>query len=235
MGKKDIKIYGDSISTCWRFQKEGYEVYYNKERAEYNQLKSERDFWWWPVAEQLAMKDGSIAKIENHSYSGSTVKGSEFPSGASDQRIRRMSNPYFECAFILIYMGFNDFGHRVPVYPVPGEEDFYSAYVAMLRKMKELFPEAHILPATLLMTKSDVHPQWKFPEEERFKEYNKAISDAAAACGCTLVDLTKARVPGMKSEVRLNTMDRYHSHPDVEGHDLLAYCWIDQLKKQHIL
>lgn len=222
MGKKKIDIYGDSISTHFRFQKEGYKVYYDKQTAEENYIYSYRDCWWWPVSERLAMKYGSIAKIENHSYSGSFVSGSEFPAGASDQRIRGIINPYYESAFILIYMGLNDFGYRVHL------DDFYRSYCAMLQKMKELFPEAQILPATLLMTESVMHPQWRFPQEERFEEYNEKIRDASAACGCTLMDLAK-------SGVRLPTIDRNHSHPTREGHRRLKECWIDQLKEADIL
>lgn len=226
--KESIKIHGDSISTHWEFQKKGYPVYYDEWTAEKNGLMSYRDCWWWPVSVQLAMKNITIAKIENYSYSGSFVTGSEFPSGASDQRIREMKNPYFDCAFILIYMGFNDFGRRVPVWPEPGKEDFYSAYVKMLQKMKEQFPRAQILPATLLMTESDIHPRWRFPDEDRFYEFNKAIRTASLICDCTLVDLAA-------TGVRLPAIDRDHTHPDVTGHCLLAQCWIDQLKKKHVL
>ena len=228
--QEEIVIYSDSIGTHWNFKKDGYLVYYDKQTAERNGIMSERDCWGWMVANQLAKKDGMIAKIENHSYSGSFVTGSDFPSGASDQRILAMRNPHYRIAYILIYMGFNDFGYKVPVWPfdAPGQEVFYSSYCYMLRKMKEQFPEAQILPATLLMTESDIHPQWKFPEEDRFNKYNKAIRHAAAACGCTLVDLAE-------TGVRLSTMVRDHSHPDVVGQYQLGECWIRQLKSAHVL
>lgn len=97
---KYISIMGDSISTFYGFNPEGYSVFYDEYNAERNSLTSVNDTWWVKVSRFFR------AHISvNNSYSGSTVYDTEFPSASSPERTSYLHRKHKYPDIILIYIG----------------------------------------------------------------------------------------------------------------------------------
>lgn len=213
-----ISILGDSISTYIGYNPYGYAVYYKDDRLYDNDIASVNDTWWKQVIDALG---GELCV--NNSYSGSCVAGSFESSACSKERCSNLhdeTNP----DIILIYMGTNDRGFEVEI-GMNGPQNihkFCGAYRTMLRQIKNNYPLAKIICATLLMGfKQDMQnlAYDRFMRED--ERYNDAIRLAVKEEGCLLVDLAL-------SGERYETLD--YCHPTKNGHSTMAKLWVTSLK-----
>lgn len=217
-----VSILGDSISTYEGYNPEGYSVYYDKEMQELNQLHSVYDTWWARVNQALR-----AFLCVNNSYSGSMVCGKAFPAGGSDERLRNLRTSEYTPDYILIYLGFNDFGNGIKVHRTDKRSDQYhesdcfeEAYDNMIKTIRSLYPDAAIICGTLMRTKLKGRNDWIFPEKfagVELEEYNEAIRAITQKNHCYLADLA---IAGESYE----TLDG--SHPTAQGHAAIACAWI---------
>lgn len=213
-----ISILGDSISTYVGYGPHGYPVYYRDDRLYDNEIESVDDTWWKQVIDALG---GELCV--NNSYSGSCVAGAFEASGCSKVRC---SNLHDESSpdIILIYMGTNDRGFEVEIgMGAPCDiKKFFGAYRTMLRQIKNKYPSAKIVCATLLMgyMKDDQSLSHdRFIRED--SRYNEAIRLAVKEEDCLLADLAL-------SGGRYETLD--YCHPTKKGHSTIAKLWLENLK-----
>lgn len=226
-----ISIVGDSISTYAGYNPEGYAVFYDKEMQERNFLNSVYDTWWAKVNQAL---DAYLCV--NNSYSGSRVSGAGFPAASCEERLKNLQTNMYQPDIILIYIGFNDFGHGVKVVrkgiKPPGRKDiqiFSDAYEHMLVRIRRLHPKATIVCGTLLRTKIRNHDEWIFPESYagvNFEDYNVAIRKICKKQKCCLADIASLNIP-------YETLDG--SHPTNNGHVTIAHAWITRLGELGII
>lgn len=209
-----ISILGDSISTYVGYNPYGYHVYYRDDRLYDNDILSVNDTWWKQVIDAIG---GELCV--NNSYSGSYVAGGYESSACSKERCSNLhgeSNP----DIILIYMGTNDRGFEVEI-GIDNPQDtkkFYGAYRTMLRQIKNNYPSAKIICATLLsgyLKDSQNLAYDRFMREDA--RYNEAIRLAVKEEGCLLADLA------LTGE-RYETLD--YCHPTKTGHKKIANLWI---------
>lgn len=219
-----VSIVGDSISTYAGYNPKGYAVYYDDEIRRKNHLNSVYDTWWAKVNQAL----GAYLCV-NNSYSGSRVTGNSFPAASCDERLSHLHTSMHRPDIILIYMGFNDFGHGVNVaqrVPVRKNMLFFSdAYKHMLSRIRQLYPDALIVCGTLMRTKIKGCEDWIFPESyagTRFDDYNEAIRKVCKKERCCLADIASFNIP-------YETLDG--THPTNEGHITLAHAWIRCLRE----
>ena len=159
----------------------------------------------------------------NNSYSGSCVAGAFETSACSKERC---SNLHAESKpdIILIYMGTNDRGFEVGIgMDAPMDKlKFYGAYRTMLRQIKNNYPTAKVVCATLLMgyLKNRQNLAYdRFMREDT--RYNDAIRLAVKEEKCLLADLAL-------SGERYETLD--YCHPTKNGHLTMARLWLESLK-----
>ena len=217
-----VSIMGDSISTFDGYNPPHYAVFYDKEKQTLHGLTSVYDTWWAKVNQAL-----QACLCVNNSYSGSKVSGKRFPAGDSDERIRCLSAKDSSPDYILIYLGFNDFGNGIiPVRSGSGassinsRESFAEAYDNMLKSIKACYPAAIIVCGTLMRTKIKGYPGWRFPEDYagfKLEDYNEIIRAVTRMNGCCLADVAR------KGEA-YETLDG--SHPTAQGHRAIAAAWI---------
>ena len=225
-----VSIVGDSISTYEGFVPDGYSVFYDSDMQRRNGLQSVYDTWWAKVNQAL-----HAYLCVNNSYSGSKVAGERFPAASSQQRTQAL---HTECCLpdiILIYIGFNDFGNGVPIYPKEKGKQFRNdplyfmdAYSKMLSGIKHSYPGAKIVCATLARPVI-AHSKWAFPEYYAgisFEEYNRAIRKACRKEGCCLADIGAMNIC-------YETLDG--AHPTKEGHKTLYLAWLACLSNLGIL
>lgn len=213
-----ISILGDSISTYVGYNKYGYSVYYKDDRLYDNDITSVDDTWWKQVIDSIG---GELCI--NNSYSGSCVAGAFETSACSKERCSNLhaeGNP----DIILIYMGTNDRGFEVGIgMDAPMDKlKFYGAYRTMLRQIKNNYPSAKIVCATLLMgyLKDSQNLAYdRFMREDT--RYNGAIRLAVKEEGCLLADIALA-------DERYETLD--YCHPTKKGHKEITRLWLAELK-----
>lgn len=220
-----VSILGDSVSTFEGYNPPGYAVFYDKEMQEQNGLKTVYDTWWAMVNQAL-----HAYLCVNNAYSGSRVSGKTFPAGESDERLCNLRTKEYIPDYILIYLGFNDFGNGVRTarskrftFGKKEPESFYDAYSNMLKSVKAYYPEAKIVCGTLMRTGIKVRSDWVFPEYfagTGLESYNEVIRTLAKRYKCYLADLS------MKGN-RYETLDG--SHPTAKGHITIARAWIECL------
>ena len=209
-----VSVLGDSISTYEGYIPPNYKVYYDEDRQKINGLTSVYDTWWAKVNQYL-----KAYLCVNNSFSGSKVSG-EFPGASSEKRASALHKMEHYPDVILVYMGTNDFGFGVPL------ETFAKDYRKMLERLRENYPTARILCATIARSYMKENPDWKFHEMyggTALEEYNQAIRDAVnERDDIVLMDLPEE---GMRYE----TLDG--THPTRRGHEELAQMWIGCLEK----
>lgn len=223
-----ISILGDSVSTYEGYNPPGYAVFYDSEACARNGLVSVMDTWW---AKVIRAVNGELCV--NASYSGSRVSGAAFPSACSAERSAALHTQHCVPDLILCYIGFNDFGNGIPVkrplFSRQDRRDFFSdAYRLMVSGIKQTYPGACIVCATLLRTYLRHQAKWCFPERFMavpFDDYNDAIRDVCRKERVLVADLDAAGV-------RYETLDG--SHPTVNGHDTLAQAWLEALRNKGI-
>jgi len=222
-----VSIIGDSISTFRGYNPEGYAVFYDEEMQRANGLKSVYDTWWAKVNQQL-----HAYLCVNNSYSGSRVSGKGFPAAFSEKRISELSSGEYSPDVILIYIGFNDFANGVESEyggtHIPWRRDtayFDEAYTAMISNIKDKYPWAKIVCATLARTKIKGCRKWVFNEYwggVNFERYNSAIRFACKMENCYLADIGAL-------DIRYETLDG--GHPTAAGHETLYKAWMKCINK----
>lgn len=207
---KTISILGDSISTY-----EGYTlspgVFYDRFIQKVSGVKSVEDTWWMQVIRSLDARLGI-----NDSFSGSTVYGNLSISAGSENRLKSLGKNGIPDV-ILVYMGTNDWGS----YVMP--DDFRTSYLRMLKRMKELYPEAEVYLATLLrgMSPEDGAPDFMDVDGCLSQNiYTDVIKQCAREYQMNVVDLAKYGV-------EYETIDGVH--PDVRGMKTIAGLWKKEL------
>lgn len=203
---RTFSVYGDSISTFEGITPEGWNVFYAGEQLDATGVKRPEDTWWGQVIGHFG---GQL--LGNAAWSGCVVEGTDFPVGASRERIERIAPEGAAPDDILVHIGINDYGWGsgyaqicaatpsappaaaaacpdhgkvVGMAPEGTVANFEESYARMLSTMHEMWPEARIWVSTLLpgRVKGSANPT--FPRHFRgicVDEYNKAIVKAAAA------------------------------------------------------
>lgn len=212
-----ISIIGDSISTYVGYNPYGYPVYYRDDKLYDNEIDSVNDTWWKQVINTLG---GELCV--NNSYSGSCVAGVFESSACSKERCSCLHGETYP-DIILIYVGTNDRGFEVEIgidAPLDTQK-FYGAYRSMLKKIKNNYPSAKIVCATLLMGfKKDMENLLydRFMRDD--SRYSEAIRAAVKEGDCLLADLAL-------SGERYETLD--YCHPTKTGHSTIARLWLKSL------
>lgn len=211
MAAENISVLGDSIST---FQ--GYSpvsgFYYGPAFGDVTGVGRAEDCWWMQV---IQASGGEL--LCNDSWAGSTVsvQGGVMPA-CSVSRLRRLSKDGVMPDSILIYTGLNDVDRRVP------PEAFGADYDQMLRRLRELYPQAQVTCGTLLAGYLGASPFQQFAFfQQRLEPYNQAIRGAVEAHGCRLADMA-----ALGKEYA--SMDGLH--PNGEGMRQLAELWLESVK-----
>ena len=218
--KRMISVLGDSISTYYGYNPEGYSVYYTPIVQAKNGLRSVKDTWWSKVIEEL---QGDLCV--NNSYSGSKASGNDFPSASCEERISGLKTGIQGPNLILVYIGYNDWGYGVPVKEKKNVDSFEEGYKRILKYLKDLYPSSRIICGTLMRTSLKENPAWRFPEEYAsipFSKYNEVIRRLCRDENVELADLEKANT-------RYETLDGFH--PTALGHRQIAEAWIKCCKK----
>lgn len=217
-----VTIVGDSISTYEGYNPQGYSVFYNEEMQKENGLKSVYDTWWAQVNQAL---HGLLCV--NNSYSGSKVSGKDFTAAVSEHRMNMLKTQEFSPDYILIYIGFNDFGNGVQVSKSKtaisqslDDSVFEDAYDLMLQKIISRNPMAKIICGTIMRTKIRGKENWEFPEYYAgigLEHYNNVIRRVVEKNNCMIADVSRL-------SMRYETLDGVH--PTVNGHKIIADAWI---------
>lgn len=215
-----VSIMGDSISTYKGFQPQGYSVFYDDSNLFRNGMTSVYDTWWAKVNQFL-----QAWLCVNNSFSGSRVTGGCFPSADCDERTALLHTDLCSPDWILIYMGFNDFGNGIPITSDRSDSpSFFASYYNMLMKIRKHYPRSRIVCGTLMEASLRDYDSWKFPQKWAgisICEYNAAIKIAAQLSGAAVADLASLHM-------RYETLDG--THPTKAGHDTMAQAWIRCLK-----
>lgn len=226
-----VSILGDSISTFEGYHPVGCAVFYDRTMQAKNGLRSVYDTWWAKVNQAL-----HAYLCVNNSYSGSKVSGADFPAASSAQRTGKLHTAKYAPDLILIYIGFNDFANGVKIregglgrFLKSDPRCFEDAYRKMVSGIKQNYPKATIVCATLMRTKIRGAQQWVFPETHAgvpFESYNDSIRRICRRENCCLADLAAL-------DLRYETLDG--THPTAQGHAVLSQAWIRCLSEQGLL
>lgn len=226
-----FSILGDSISTYYGYNPDGFSVFYDVPCCQRNGLQTVNDTWWMQVINHY----NGILGI-NNSYSGSRVSGKTFPSANQENRLLYLkSENETSPDYILIYLGFNDFGAGVHINPNRMSfhktvDYFGKAYNVFLQRLKKLFPESVIICGTLMRTYIGSKSEWVFPDYHNghtpFDRYNDVIADTCRRNAVCLADLSKL-------SIKYETQDG--SHPTVTGHKEIAGAWILSLDELGVI
>lgn len=133
---------------------------------------------------------------------------------------------------VLIYIGVNDFGFAVPCdrkyAESPDEPTFRDAYLTMVKRIQNNYPEARIVCATILTPRMVQDSSWSFDEKwsdhTPLSEFNARIRSAAAETNVFLADLANRA-----GDMRYDTLDGLH--PNKEGHRQIASLWESELRR----
>jgi len=208
---KFFSVLGDSVSTFAGYSQPEEAVFYDWSRKREAGIFSPEDTWWGQAIQALG---GQL--LVNHSISGSTVcrlPEYEIQSyGCSDSRTAALGFGRLHPDVILVFLGINDWGHRVPLHPAgQGNESVFSvAYDRMLKKLRRNYPKAKIFCLTLPPNLPKPAPS--FPSID---EYSRVILSCAAAQGCRAIQLPPCE-----------TMDGYH--PNAAGMAAIADAVVSQ-------
>lgn len=189
-GKK-IAIIGDSISTYYSIIPSWFRFFYPYPSGDiYDYYQT----WWMGVINRLG---GSM--FMNNSYSGSFVSDGSSSASTSDGRLAELVINGEKPDVIIIFMGTNDIGSGVASYK------FSSEYITMLKKVKELCPNAELVLCSL--------PTGVLYSSAMQNDYLNVIKSCANDYNATLVDLTSVNLTN-------DLIDRVH--PTKSGMKLIA-------------
>ena len=212
---KLVSILGDSVSTFQGTNPRGYSVFYDTSMQRVNGLNSVSDTWWDRVITSM-----NARLCVNNSYSGSRVTGDCFPAAACEERLQNLGTQGEQPDYILIYAGFNDFAGGAELISSLDTYGFEDSYDQMLRTIRQNYPSARTVCATLMRTRVRGDHNWQFPEYWAgigLEDYNNVIRWTAQENRCDLADLAR-------SSVRYETLDG--AHPTAQGHREIAENWI---------
>ena len=221
---KLVSILGDSVSTFQGTNPRGYSVFYDASMQRVNGLNSVSDTWWDRVITSM-----NARLCVNNSYSGSRVTGDCFPAAACEERLQNLGTQGEQPDYILIYAGFNDFAGGAELISSLDTYGFEDSYDQMLRTIRQNYPSARTVCATLMRTRVRGDHNWQFPEYWAgigLEDYNNVIRWTAQENRCDLADLAR-------SSVRYETLDG--AHPTAQGHREIAENWIRCLADLGIL
>ena len=221
---KLVSILGDSVSTFQGTNPRGYSVFYDTSMQRVNGLNSVSDTWWDRVITSM-----NARLCVNNSYSGSRVTGDCFPAAACEKRLQNLGTQGEQPDYILIYAGFNDFAGGAELISSLDTYGFEDSYDQMLRTIRQNYPSARTVCATLMRTRVRGDHSWQFPEYWAgigLEDYNNVIRWTAQENRCDLADLAR-------SSVRYETLDG--AHPTAQGHREIAENWIRCLADLGIL
>lgn len=152
----NVMILGDSYSTFEGCNPEGYDVWYNNEKKDFNDVCRVEECWWHQF-----FKEAPAKLLFNCSYSGTTVcntgyNGSDCRDISFIGRLDKLiGEGYFEknkIDTLLIFGSTNDCWAGSPVgeqmFEGWSEEDLYRVYPAfsyMLKRAKDAIPEGRIV------------------------------------------------------------------------------------------
>ncbi len=207
---KTLSILGDSISTFELTLPKGHISFYDSFNAGYTGIVTVDDTWWGRL-----IKNKKYRLLVNNSYSGSRVSRipdwNWFPSGCSEERIKKLQKGDEKPDDIIVYLGTNDWGYGVPIVnELMSECGFDFAYDLMLTLIKEYYPQAKVYCCTLLPCFHVKYPELPpklAPGGIHIEEYNQVIKRAAKKFGYKIIDLYK--LPPYSS------IDG--AHPDYDG------------------
>lgn len=198
-GKK-IAIIGDSISTYLNVIPSYFRFFYPYASAN---IYDFYQCWWMRVINRLG---GSL--FMNNSYSGSFVADGSSSASTYDGRLAELVINGERPDVIIIFMGTNDIGSRIPT------GKYQVEYMIMLKKLKALCPNAEIiccsLPLSLFIDGAD---------DVRL-EYLEVVKNCVNDTGSKFVDLTDV-------DLRKDLIDRVH--PTKNGMEMLADKIIEEL------
>lgn len=221
---KLVSILGDSVSTFQGTNPRGYSVFYDTSMQRVNGLNSVSDTWWDRVITSM-----NARLCVNNSYSGSRVTGDCFPAAACEERLQNLGTQGEQPDYILIYAGFNDFAGGAELISSLDTYGFEDSYDQMLRTIRQNYPSARTVCATLMRTRVRGDHNWQFPEYWAgigLEDYNNVIRWTAQENRCDLADLAR-------SSVRYETLDG--AHPTAQGHREIAVNWIKCMADLRIL
>ena len=149
---KLFSVLGDSISTLEGYSEPADAVYYGGWYRLRASVLGPEDTWWGKLIRRLG---GEL--LVNNSISGSLCArhpDCAVPSyGCSDERTAALGRGTVHPDVILILLGTNDWGWRMPTEPEAGgtgdEGVFSVAYDRMLEKLKRNYPNAELWCFTL--------------------------------------------------------------------------------------
>lgn len=224
--KKYISILGDSISTLEGYSEPDYAVYYEGEKRLFSDVLFFSDTWWGRVCEKFGYE-----LLANNSFAGSTVTRSPkhmIPSFAcSDERTSSLGVDNKHPDIIIVFIGVNDWGCGVKIYPCDGEQNnasiFSVAYETMLKKLTKNYPSAKIFCLTLPRCSPEQNEYVYRGRIFKHKlcEYCEAIKLCASRCGCETIDLYE------KVE-SYDSVDGFH--PNADGMKTIADAVISALE-----
>ena len=221
---KLVSILGDSVSTFQGTNPRGYSVFYDTSMQRVNGLNSVSDTWWDRVITSM-----NARLCVNNSYSGSRVTGDCFPAAACEERLQNLGTQGEQPDYILIYAGFNDFAGGAELISSLDTYGFEDSYDQMLRTIRQNYPSARTVCATLMRTRVRGDHNWQFPEYWAgigLEDYNNVIRWTAQENRCDLADLAR-------SSVRYETLDG--ARPTAQGHREIAVNWIKCMADLRIL
>ncbi len=210
-----VSILGDSISTFEGSNPEGYLVYYDLAHRMLNSLMEPEETWWGRV---LAGNGWEL--LVNASYSGSRVTGDDFPAGCSLERIEALHTDRYP-DIILVYLGFNDYGFCVDL------EQFRRAYRLMLERLREKYPSARVICATLLPTyviyRPDLSATLNYNDEKTpLDAYSSIIRKVCSEVGVEVADIAA-------TGIKMDALDG--THGTLGGHREMAQAWEQALSE----
>lgn len=192
-GKK-FSVLGDSISTSDGYNPPDYAVFYQGEMKYQSGVYAIDDTWWGIVVKTLG---GEL--IKNDSWSGSLVCKhplAEVSSyGCSKKRTSSLGFKDISPDVVMIFMGTNDLGMNMKIYPSCEEERsnlsiFTVAYKTMLSEIKRNYPNAEIMCITLpKVSEREQIPYYMNFVGDRLADYSAAIKKCAEDEGCRVIDL----------------------------------------------
>lgn len=157
--------------------------------------------YWGRLMESLGLE-----LCVNNSWSGGNLSGRDNPSSGVNRASELSSNCGEKPDVIIVFMGINDLGRRVPL------EVFAADYARTLNVICDRYPDAWVCCVNL----PDRDPSMKAATER----FNRAIDDAVARAGTRffVADLFHSRLNN--DGYYDNTVDGLH--PDEDGMRMIA-------------
>ena len=211
---KRLSILGDSISTYRgisndpnvNFTLYGYPCFYREP------FPLERTYWG-----RLMASLGLVLCV-NNSWSGGNLSGPDDPSSGVN-RVNHLSTDQGETPdFIIVFMGINDLGRRVPA------ETFSADYKRVLAQIASRYPDAWVCCVNL--------PDRDLRMKPATECFNRAIENAVSVAGDRffLADLFHSR---LNNDCYYdNTVDGLH--PDEDGMRMIAEVIEEAFRKKFV-